>query len=370
MSLTNDSAPSGSEAPAVAEHKAGGTGTISLAEAARSVVDWRRKSGAAEDTQDESAAPATPADESAVKADAAPPQEAPGETEGEPDPAEALPPIEPPRSWTKEEKERFASLPRETQEYLSNRETERDREFRRSQNEAAEIRKAVEAERQRVEHSRLQYEQALTVVHDQLQSVQAGQFSDIKTMEDVNRLAQEDPVRFTQWQAHRMQIGAVQQEIAAAQQRQLEEAQNQLRKFMQTESAKLIEKFPELSDKDAYQKVSNSAVSTLEELGFSRDELGKLWSGEVGISLHDHRLQALLIDGIRYRESTAKQKEAQKTVHEKLKDVPPVQRPGVAQGKNAGRAQELQNLNKQLDGATGLQALRLAARITAARRSG
>jgi hypothetical protein len=51
---------------------------------------------------------------------------------------DAAPPIEPPRSWTKEAKEQWQALPRNTQEYLAQREQERDREVRRSQNEAAE----------------------------------------------------------------------------------------------------------------------------------------------------------------------------------------------------------------------------------------
>ena len=89
--------------------------------AQESEADPRIKSGAAADD-------AAPAD-----------AQAPGEqTESAEPEAAAPPPIEPPRSWTKDEKERFQSLPRETQEYLATREQERDREFRRSQNEAAE----------------------------------------------------------------------------------------------------------------------------------------------------------------------------------------------------------------------------------------
>ena len=77
--------------------------------------------------------------------DAAPPQEAPGEQTEAAEPAPEEPPIAPPRSWTKAEKERFATLPRETQEYLAERETERDREVRRSQNETAEKLKGLTA---------------------------------------------------------------------------------------------------------------------------------------------------------------------------------------------------------------------------------
>jgi len=362
MSLETESTPGGSEAPAVVTLDSG-TGKLSVADAVRSIGSWREKQGI---PQDESAKPATTAKESSQD-DAAPPQEAPSETEGEPEPAE-MPPIEPPRSWTKDEKERFNSLPRETQEYLAQRETERDREIRQRQNEAADARKAIEAERQRTEQTRLQYESALPVLLEQLSAVQLGQFGDIRTMDDVTRLSTEDPLRYIQFQAHREKVARVEMEIQAAQQRQVAEAQTHLHAFMQKESAKLIERVPELADKEAFKKVSDSAVNTLQELGFSRDELGKLWSGEAGISLHDHRLQMLLLDGIKYREGKSKQEVAAQTVQEKLKGVPPVQRPGVPQGKNAAREADVKNLNQQLDKASGVKALRLAAQLAAARR--
>jgi hypothetical protein len=69
--------------------------------------------------------------------DAAPAPQDPGEKTENADPAsfetgatrppqdEGLPPIEPPRSWTKEDKELFASLPRATQERLAERERSR-----------------------------------------------------------------------------------------------------------------------------------------------------------------------------------------------------------------------------------------------------
>lgn len=367
MADTNDAAAGSSEPVAIPtlEHKAGGEGPISLRDAANSLVDWRRKAASEQpDKQVEIAPEASPAIESGVEPDAAPPQEATGETEGEIDPAETLPPLELPRSWTKEQAAHWNALPRETQEYLIERASKDSAEVRRVQNEAAEVRKAIEVERQRTEQTRLQYEQALPVLLEHLQSAQ-GKFADIKSMDDVTRLATDDPLRFTEWQAHQMKLGAVQQEMAAAQQRQMEESQNQLRAFMQNESQKLMEKVPELADKEAFKKVSDNAVEVLQDLGFSRDELGKLWSGEAGISLHDHRLQMLLLDGMKYRESKKQQQVAQKTLPEKLKSVPPVQRPGVVQGKGAAQAALVKDLQQQLNTATGTKALRIAAQLRA-----
>jgi hypothetical protein len=60
---------------------------------------------------------------------------------------EAPPPeIDPPRSWNKDARERFAQLPREAQEYIAAREEERDRVVRQAQNEAARAKQEAAAE--------------------------------------------------------------------------------------------------------------------------------------------------------------------------------------------------------------------------------
>jgi hypothetical protein len=148
----------------------------------------------------ESAETATePEPNSAPEAESAAPVEDPGNTTEEAEPAD-LPPIEPPRSWTQAEKERFQSLPRETQEYLHTREQERERDFRTRQNEVAEQRKAIQAEREAAEKARKEYEAKLPTLMQTLQ--EAGPFSDIRSMADVEKLQQEDPFRFQAFQLH------------------------------------------------------------------------------------------------------------------------------------------------------------------------
>src|SRR5215216_1268918 len=84
--------------------------------------------------QDPRAGLATPATKSEPQGeDATPPNEiaspteAPGETH-EADPA-TRPPIAPPRSWTKDARAHWQTLPRETQAYVASREQEREREL-------------------------------------------------------------------------------------------------------------------------------------------------------------------------------------------------------------------------------------------------
>src|SRR6478735_8945483 len=105
---------------------------ISARDAANAVVDFRRKRDA----------------------------EARGEQPEAPEPAEE-PPIEPPRSWTKEEKAEFATYPREAQEKIARREQDREAALRKGQNEHAEKLKGLTAKEQQVEQARQQYEAAL-----------------------------------------------------------------------------------------------------------------------------------------------------------------------------------------------------------------
>ncbi len=92
---------------------------ISL-EQARKMIDAQ--------TSDESADAPAETELKGETPDNSDPEADPAEQKEETEPEE--PAIEPPNSWTKAEKERFASLPRETQEYLHTREQERERAVR------------------------------------------------------------------------------------------------------------------------------------------------------------------------------------------------------------------------------------------------
>jgi len=290
---------------------------------------------------------------------AAPPMEAPGEqTDEHREPAE-LPPIEAPRSWTKDEKERFQSYPRELQAYLSEREQQRDRELRQRQNEAAEERKAIAVERDAVARARYDYEQALPVLLQTLQQQQAGQFADIRTMDDVRKMAAEDPARYLQWDAAQKQLSAVHGELSATQQRQAHEAQQLWARYAQEQDRLLAEKVPDVNDPVKAPKLRASAMAALQDVGFNEDELNRAYNGQGGFSLRDHRLLSLIIDGVRFREA----KDAAKNATAQPK--PPVQRPGQSQGRISGAEAEIQALQAKLK-QTGSD--RVAAQLLVAQR--
>ncbi len=292
--------------------------------------------------------------------DAAPAEQATGETqEAEPAPEPA---IEPPRSWSKEARERWSKLDHDTQQYLLDRDSQDSAAVRKAQNEAAEARKAIEAERTKVETARQQYETALPQLFQTLQAQQAGQFSDIKNMADVERMAAEDWPRYLQWDVAQKKMAAVQQEYVAAQQRQQEEHRQKFAEFAKREEALFAEKVPDMADPKKADVLRNAAKATLEHLGFSDDEMGRAWNSPGEFSLRDHRVQMLVIDATRWREAQAKAK----TVA--AKPVPPVQRPGVAKPAGAENQARLLTIAEKFGRTRGVEQLRAGAELIKARR--
>jgi hypothetical protein len=362
MSVEAEAAPAAGEA--IPAHVAGGEGPLTALQAARSLTDWRNKQNAQVETQEASAEAAPPAQESEpapAGEDAAPVE---GQPSGETQEAEpALPPIEPPGSWTKEDKEEFATYPREAQEKIARREQERDTALRRSQNEAAEARKAVEADRAKADQVRQQYEQALPSLLQMLHEQQQGEFSDIKTMADVEKLAREDWPRYALWDAQQKKIAAVSAEVKATQERQATEFETKWSEYAKEQDRLLNERAPDLADKSKADKLTKAAQDYLSDIGFKPEELAQAWHGKASLSLRDHRLQLLILDGVRHREAQAAKA---KVV---AKPLPPVQRPGVAANRGADAEASIKSLENQLNKASGTKALRIAADLQAARRA-
>jgi hypothetical protein len=147
---------SNAQSPITVAPAPAGDGPMDARAAARSLASWRRDRDRQDDTSKdqpqlragaEGVAPQEPAQESIpaqAGRDAGEREAPPGETESADPAAESRPeagtepPIEPPRSWTKEDKELFTSLPRATQERIAERERSREGDFNRRQQEAAE----------------------------------------------------------------------------------------------------------------------------------------------------------------------------------------------------------------------------------------
>src|SRR5205085_718859 len=147
---------------------------------------------------------------------------------------------------------------------------------------------------------------------------QAGEFSDIKTIADVEKLAREDWPRYLQWDLAQKRIAAAQQQMIAAQQRQARENASKFAEFAKREDSLFAEKVPDMADPDKAARLQKQALSILADLGFSEEELGRSWNGRGDLSLRDHRVQLLVRDAILWRDAQAKAKAAT------TKPVPPV----------------------------------------------
>jgi hypothetical protein len=352
---------------------AGGEGPMTARAAAHSLIDARNKQNARErkdqDQSGEARDGATLADQSSpgdAPGNGAGPDTAPGETEGSDQAAssEDAPPIAPPRSWTKEDKELFKGLPRETQERLVERERSREGDFLRRQNEAAEKLKGLTAREQSMEQAKRQYEAALPALLQSLQE-QAGEFADIQSLADIERVAREDWPRYVRWDAQQKKLAAVQGQVNAALARQAQHAQHNWSSFAQQQDALLLEKAPELADRAQLAKVADGAMGVLRDLGFNDQELSDLWNGRGAMSLRDHRVQLLIRDGVRYRDAHAAARSAA------VRSVPSVQRPGAAAPRGAEADARLSALNSKLEQSGNLKdaaALLVAQRHARSRR--
>lgn len=329
---------------------------MSVSEAAR-MLSQARKAKTEPPKPAESAPPATAESQLAVEANAAPQTEATGETEVS-DPAE-VPPLALPRSWAKEQQTNWDALPRTVQEYLTDRASKDSEAVRRGQNEAAEAKRAFEAQLAQAEQIRKEYEAKIPTLVKSIEASIQNDFADVQSMADVRKLQAEDPFRFQTWQLRQMELAAAQQEQQASAQRELQEKQTAWQKYVAAESTAFEETAPEFKEKR--KEYTAKAAEVLSTLGFSNDELGRLANGDDKISLYDRRLQQLLYDRIKLDEIRSSPAKAVP------KEVPPVSKPGTAT-----RAQpvlsQLETLNQKLGQAKGRQALELAAQITALKR--
>lgn len=316
------------------------TSEISLTEA-RAMLDAGFQENPDLDLTGEAPEPATP--DPKLSKDNSAPETDPAEAAEEAEPADT-PLIDPPRSWTQAEKERFQSLPRETQEYLSHREQERETALRRSQNEIAEQRKAITAEREAAAKAKQQYEAQLPTLMRELESVTQAQFGDIKTMDDVVKLQGEDPFRFQAWQVHQMRLQASKQEADRAEGQKAHDKQSKRANYETEQNKLLVELVPEMADPKKASELRERAVKMLtDDLGLTNDQLSQWMQDDTGHQiLSNASIQKLIADGLKYRDIIA----APKAVA--AKTVPAVVRPGVARAAGAADGEAIQALEKRL----------------------
>jgi hypothetical protein len=296
----------------------------------------------------ESAEPATAETESADEADAGP-VEAPSETEAT-DQAEQ-PPIDAPRSWTKEDKELFSSLPRETQERLAERERSREGDFLRRQNEATEAGKALAAELEQAKQARVQYEAKQAAYTKNLSDALQAEFGDIQSMNDVRKLQAEDPFRFQAWQLRQMELSQAQTEQQALEQQKTRERQSKRAAYEAEQNKALADLVPEMADPKKGAEMRDRAVKMLtDDLGLTMNQLQSWMADDTGHEiLSNAGIQKLIADRLKFNEIKAAPPKAIP------KPVPAVVKPGVVASKGAHAAETVQAHRNKLSGTGSME---------------
>jgi hypothetical protein len=258
-------------------------------------------------------------------------------------------------------------LPRETQAYVAAREQERERELRRSQNEAAAKLKSLVSKEQAAEQARQKYETALPTLQQAAQDLYTAMFPDVTSVEDANRLAIVDPPRFKQWQAHRKQMDTLEQELRRARQQQVQDSQARWSAFASEQDRLFLRRASELSNPARVQRATDAAICILKEIGINEDELKKAWTGELFFSLRDHRIQWMVFENIRYREQCDIAAVAKGNVLNLLSSVRRLATASAhkALASNTDVVVFIQTLEQQLATTSGFAALKLGAMLTA-----
>lgn len=296
-----------------------------------------------------------PAETSEAKAEDAAPEGTTAEDAGD---EPALPAIDPPKSWSKEAHERWSKLDRETQEYLAARDSDNDKAIKRSLNEAAEARKAAEAERTQAEQQKIAYEAKLPALMQALQDVSDREFPDIKSIADYERLALEahrlsgeDPFKALQignylkaFDAHQQKLVAVNAELQKAEGDKRSAIQKELDAYRNEQDKAFLEFAPELADPKVKAEITDKAIKALkDDFGFTEGFLNECASNPVAAKLLFHSgFQKLIYNTLKLSDLKAAPAKAIP------KPVPAVQKPGVAAPRGAGAAETVQASRNKL----------------------
>ena len=266
------------------------------------------------------------------------PEEAIGDTEeaasDEPD-DESDHRIEPPKSWSNEDKAVFQQLPPEAQAVITRRESERDKAFNAKTQEIAEHRRALETTFGEIQQERSSYANNL----EQLLAVampEAQQFANV----DWQRLAQESPADYVRLTAERDalrgRIGAIQGELQRVQAVAQQDYARNFAHLRATEAQRLAEKLPEFADRERAPKLISEIREWLQGEGFTAQEIGQVI---------DHRVINVAVKAMRADRALRARRSAETR---RADPAPSVQRPGVSPPRESNAARRRNQAMEQL----------------------
>jgi len=181
----------------------------------------------------------------------------------------------------------------------------------------AEERKAVEAERQRIEEARYlrdQYAERLQIIEQMLNQQPEG--------ENLEALKENDPIgyaiAYTDQQRRKEQLAQVQAERQRIAEQQQQERQEQLGQVIQAEARKLAEAIPEYADPQKGEIARRELREFGLKLGFSEQELS---------GVYDSRQVLALWKAMQYDKLVS----SKPGITKKVNEAPKVLKPGVSQ---------------------------------------
>ena len=191
----------------------------------------------------------------------------------------------------------------------------RTSDYTRKTQEVAEARKAVEAERQKIEEAarlRDTYAQRLQVIEQMLSQGEKG--------EDLAALKESDPigyaVKIAEQTEREKQLAAVRAEQQRIAQQQQAEQSQRLQAHLQAEALKLQEAIPEMADPAKSQAIKTDIRNYAKKIGFSDEELAQVYDSRAVTALY----KAMQFDKLTQGKADAVKKVAQ---------APRMMRPGT-----------------------------------------
>ena len=161
----------------------------------------------------------------------------------------------------------------------------RTADYQKKTQSLAEQRKAVEADRVKIDEAaktRETYAQRLQVIEQLLQQQDQGL--------DLASLKSEDPIAYAVAMGEKMerdkQLQAVQMERQRVQQEQQSYTQAQLQKHIQAEQAKLVEAIPEFKDDVKAEVIRRDIRNYAKAQGFSDQELSQVYDSRAVLALY------------------------------------------------------------------------------------
>lgn len=256
----------------------------------------------------------------------------------EDDEAEELPPIEAPISWTAEEKERFNGLPRETQEFISKREGEREKFVQTKAQEAAQAQR----------HATKQAAEYLTQVQQEAAEQLEWFAQQLNVSEPNPELIATNPALYAQqkraYDHYTAQRDQAQQQAQHARQ-QAHEYQSVLQQQEQEQFHQLLTtELPEFFDEKVGPQLKEQMTATAKTLGYSDDEIFRADARQI-IALK--RITDIKAKAAKYDALMAKKMERVRAGKSKL---PPVSKPGAAKSPGAGANAQYQADRKAMRG--------------------